>query len=170
MTIILNGTTGITSPGLDASGVNKFATTISVGNATPSVSGAGITFPTTQNASSGANTLDDYEEGSWTPGIIAGGMSITSLHSAFYTKVGRHVTAYCYFNITNTGGLSGYQITGLPFINPLGYGPVNHYYGDGMNSGLALYIESGSSFAIINHPVPNGVNMGQMFMFTYFTL
>jgi hypothetical protein len=41
--------------------------TISVGNATPSTSGAGITFPATQSASSDANTLDDYEEGTFTP-------------------------------------------------------------------------------------------------------
>ena len=35
-----------------------------------SASGAGqILFPATQNASSGANTLDDYEEGTWTPVI-----------------------------------------------------------------------------------------------------
>ena len=34
-----------------------------------SQSGTGITFPATQSASSDANTLDDYEEGDWTPSI-----------------------------------------------------------------------------------------------------
>ena len=48
-------------------GTGKFATTIGVGNATPSASGSGITFPATQSASSDANTLDDYEEGTFTP-------------------------------------------------------------------------------------------------------
>lgn len=28
-----------------------------------------IVFPATQNASSNANTLDDYEEGTWTPTV-----------------------------------------------------------------------------------------------------
>jgi hypothetical protein len=46
-----------------------------VGGATPSASGAGITFPADQSilgASTNANTLDDYEEGTWT-GTLTGG-------------------------------------------------------------------------------------------------
>jgi len=38
----------------------SFGTTIGVGGATASASGAGISFPATQSASSDANTLDDY--------------------------------------------------------------------------------------------------------------
>jgi hypothetical protein len=34
-----------------------------------SASGSGISFPATQSASSDANTLDDYEEGTWTPTV-----------------------------------------------------------------------------------------------------
>ena len=37
-----------------------------------------ITFPTTQVPSSDANTLDDYEEGTWTPVIIAAAGTINS--------------------------------------------------------------------------------------------
>jgi hypothetical protein len=40
---------------------------IGVGGATPSTGGKGITFPATQSASADANTLDDYEAGTWTP-------------------------------------------------------------------------------------------------------
>jgi hypothetical protein len=40
---------------------------IGIGGATPSASGTGITFPATASASTDANTLDDYEEGTWTP-------------------------------------------------------------------------------------------------------
>ena len=40
---------------------------IGVGGATPTSNGSGITFPATQSASTNANTLDDYEEGTWTP-------------------------------------------------------------------------------------------------------
>jgi hypothetical protein len=49
----------------------SFATTIGVGGATAAASGAGITFPATISASSNANTLDDYEEGTWTPSYSA---------------------------------------------------------------------------------------------------
>jgi hypothetical protein len=44
----------------------SFTTTIGVGGATASASGAGITFPATFSNSTNANTLDDYEEGSFT--------------------------------------------------------------------------------------------------------
>jgi hypothetical protein len=40
---------------------------IGLGGATPTTSGTGITFPATASASTNANTLDDYEEGTWTP-------------------------------------------------------------------------------------------------------
>lgn len=48
---------------INSDGTIKTSSTISVGAATPSTSGAGITFPATQSASTNANTLDDYEEG-----------------------------------------------------------------------------------------------------------
>jgi hypothetical protein len=76
---------------------------LGVGNATPSTSGAGITFPATQSASTNANTLDDYEEGTWTPILVALGGSFSSnptfsTQTGTYTKIGRFV--YCNFRIT----------------------------------------------------------------------
>jgi len=92
------------------------ATTIGVGGATPSTSGAGITFPATQSASSNANTLDDYEEGTWTPNVSNSGAGSWSTSAGTYTKIGRLVT--CQFNLD--GGSSGtagstLTLTGLPF-------------------------------------------------------
>jgi hypothetical protein len=68
------------------------ATTISVGNATPSTSGAGITFPASQSASSNANTLDDYEEGTFTPTDVSGASLSLTNTSGIYTKIGNLVT------------------------------------------------------------------------------
>ena len=73
-----------------------FASTIGVGGATPAASGAGITFPGTASASSDANTLDDYEEGTWTPTFISGGGAFTSITydsntAGRYTKIGNTV-------------------------------------------------------------------------------
>ena len=76
-------------------GTLKTATTISVGAATPSTSGAGITFPATQSASSDANTLDDYEEGTFTPTLTNDGFTRTyngTYTAGNYVKVGRTVT------------------------------------------------------------------------------
>ncbi len=121
MTIVLDGSAGITTPGLDASGTNKFATTIGVGNATPSASGAGITFPATQSASSDANTLDDYEEGTFTITPTATFVSITGTWTAetcSYVKIGKTVTVTIPIGGSNFGftALTGYyRWSGLPF-------------------------------------------------------
>ena len=83
-----------------------------------------IKFPSTQNASADANTLDDYEEGTWTPVLTAatvGNLSVTyTSQTGWYTKIGRTVTAH--FNIitsafTHTTASGNAQITGLPFTS-----------------------------------------------------
>lgn len=69
-----------------------FANTIGVGGATASTSGSGITFPATQAASTNANTLDDYEEGTWTPTDQSGaGISFDAETAGSYTKIGNNV-------------------------------------------------------------------------------
>jgi hypothetical protein len=79
-------------------------------------------FPATQNASADANTLDDYEEGSWTPALsflTPGNLSIAySSQTGNYTKVGRIVTADFLIQtstFTHTTASSSAIITGLPF-------------------------------------------------------
>ncbi len=92
------------------------ATTMGVGGATPATSGSGITFPATQSASTDANTLDDYEEGTWTPGYTPGnGSSTITGQNGTYTKVGRMVCVnfQLQFNVGTSTALG--QITGLPF-------------------------------------------------------
>jgi hypothetical protein len=91
-TAIALGATAATIAGLTLT-TPIASTTIGVGGATASASGAGITFPATQSASSDANTLDDYEEGTWTPSQGAGLTVVGAFSSTgTYTKVGRLVT------------------------------------------------------------------------------
>jgi hypothetical protein len=82
-----------------------------------SQTGTGITFPATQSASSDANTLDDYEEGTWTPVFSTGSSQPGSLtyvnRGGNYTKIGRYVIAWFYMNITVSS--SG---TGNPALTP----------------------------------------------------
>ena len=108
---------------IPAAGGVQAVTTISVGNATPSASGSGISFPATQSASSDANTLDDYEEGTWTPTVTSSGGTLTSTTSTgTYTKIGRSVTVTFSSIITNPGTASGYMIlSGFPFTNGNSY-------------------------------------------------
>jgi len=79
----------------------------------------GIQFPATQVASANANTLDDYEEGTWTPtafgGVTAGTTTYTERYG-YYTKIGNVVTAHCYISGTNSGGSGPFGIS-LPFIS-----------------------------------------------------
>ena len=93
----------------------SFTTTIGVGAATAANSGAGVTFPATQSASTDANTLDDYEEGSWTPAV--GGDATYTSQTGHYTKVGRfiHIYGQCTINVLGTG--STQFLNGLPFAN-----------------------------------------------------
>jgi len=85
---------------------------------TTTADGIGITFPATQSASTDANTLDDYEEGTWTPVFSAGGITGTSItYSGTYTKIGRVVSVS--FRAESASGninVSSYAIfSGLPF-------------------------------------------------------
>jgi hypothetical protein len=96
----------------------KAATTMGVGAATPAASGAGITFPATQSASSDANTLDDYEEGTWTPTDGSGaGLSLT-VSNAVYIKIGQMVYVATRIVFPVTASAAVVQINGLPFTTP----------------------------------------------------
>lgn len=134
MPITLNGTTGITTPAITNNGTLtqtgaatlsstlQSASTIGVGGATPAASGAGITFPATASASSDANTLDDYEEGSWTPTITASSGSITSYaaNAGTYVKIGSLVMVSLEITLSNKGTIgSAIRIIGLPFTTSL---------------------------------------------------
>lgn len=81
-----------------------------------------IKFPATQNPSSDANTLDDYEEGSWTPADGSGAaLSLTSV-SGSYVKVGRMVNVWGAFTYPVTASGANAVISGLPFATNNGSG------------------------------------------------
>lgn len=74
--------------------------------------GGGVKYPATQVPSADANTLDDYEEGTWVP--TGNGVTLT-VNAAKYVKVGKLVTAW--FDVTwpSTANASTAQIKTLPF-------------------------------------------------------
>jgi hypothetical protein len=83
-----------------------------------SATGVGIAFPATQSASTDANTLDDYEEGTFTPTLTFGGGSTGITYNAQvgrYTKVGRLVTVSFTIQLTNKGSSTGDAKVSLPF-------------------------------------------------------
>lgn len=80
-----------------------------------------IKFPASQNASADANTLDDYEEGTWTPSL--GGTTTYFQQVGQYVKIGKQVSFTGYLEINAIGTGSTTNISGLPFAAD-GYGPV----------------------------------------------
>jgi hypothetical protein len=98
--------------------------TILLRGASAPASGVGIQFPATQSASSDANTLDDYEEGTWTPTVTAAASNPTVTYivqTGFYTKIGRMVSIQGRLQInTISGGSGAFRLSGLPFTNAAG--------------------------------------------------
>lgn len=97
-----DGSTLALTGAVSATTTGKVGTTLGVGAATPSASGAGITFPATQSASTDANTLDDYEEGTWTPTVTAVTTTGSPAYAGSYVKIGKQVTATMYTTGNNS--------------------------------------------------------------------
>ena len=143
---------GVEGMRLNASGNVQFAKNISVGGATPTTSGSGITFPATQSASTNANTLDDYEEGTWTPNI--GGTATYSNQIGLYTKVGKVVSIQFIITINTLGTGSTSVVSGLPFTcqqNFAASGNVGYFNSLAVNTiFIAFYItDLGSTLTMV---------------------
>jgi hypothetical protein len=86
---------------------------------------SGITFPATAVPSADANTLDDYEEGSWEPTLTASSGSFSSVGydadtGGKYIKIGQmvYLTGTLRWTTLSVGSASGTAfISGLPFFN-----------------------------------------------------
>jgi hypothetical protein len=92
-----------------------------------------LKFPATQVASADPNTLDDYEEGTWTPTNSLG--ITTSTSTAHYVKIGLTVYLALFLNINSNSNGGSFIITGLPFA--LGDGSAS--VGCFNNTGTPLY-------------------------------
>jgi hypothetical protein len=143
-------TIAFTEGGAEAMRINSdgnvaFAKNIGLGGATPTTSGTGITFPATASASTNANTLDDYEEGTFTPEMrpTSSGSYSFGTTKGRYIKVGSLVTLHGFtaFSTVTTPGSGDLFLQGLPFAN-LNTGDAG--------SRSALCIGDSSSFATNN--------------------
>lgn len=106
----------------------------------------GIKFPATQVPSSDANTLDDYEEGTFTPyiyGDVTAGVGTYSIQYGKYTKVGNLVSIVLSINWTNHTGSGAAKIGGLPFINSYYDIPVAY-----VSNGTG-HVSDGAKYAVI---------------------
>jgi len=127
--------------------------TLTPTTSTDLVAANGFKFPATQVASADANTLDDYEEGTFTPTFTATTGSVTSYNSQVgrYRKIGSLVVCNIYLDVSNKGTLSGpLKVASLPFVGASGSGVfmqtvVTYYSNMAINIiGMTGYSSSGS--------------------------
>lgn len=146
--------------------LKKFPATIGVGGATPAASGAGISFPGTPSLSSDANTLDDYEEGTWNPTYVATSAPFTSVtygvqRGGRYQKIGNRVYASgtVITDSVTVGSAAGVvAISNLPFAPEASTGGTQNGFESASISESGLWsinqptsarIESGNAFATL---------------------
>ena len=136
-----------------------------------------IKFPAAQNASSDPNTLDDYEEGNWTPnwtGNQTGSFAYLN-NNGYYTKIGRMVTLVWWTQFATNNAAGGLQFS-LPFpVSTTSTGetrasPAMRFNGS-IPSGTQAYAGQGTSYCFFNQNATitnaNGNEIGGTL--TYFT-
>ena len=124
-------------------------------NGVTNATGTGITFPATQSASSDVNTLDDYEEGDWTPridGNTTAGTGTYTNQKGTYVKIGSLVMAKGYVTWSAHTGTGFMRVAGLPFsssstTNTYSSGTIYMDAATTITAGAVLQIYLGTSSA-----------------------
>jgi hypothetical protein len=170
--------------------VNAGAPILCLAGGNTSATGTGIAFPATQSASADVNTLDDYEEGTWTPRLEFDGINATSYTTLYgmYTKIGRQVTVSgrLVVNVLGSVGSGLARIYGLPFAAG-NFGPSPTFSGSmvsvttlvAVTGTLGLWIDNNGGISIIPYSNENGsgtftfgtnytTGSGYTFTMTYF--
>lgn len=137
----------------------------------------GIKFPATQVPSSDPNTLDEYEEGTWTPSIdsqTAGTSRVTTVYSAKYTRIGNLVYVTCYVAMTTlgSGGSGPWVINGLPFSSAGGavFSSLSIAFASDLNANVVSlygYVQQSSTQIRMTGLAAAGVSIDQLDFATY---
>lgn len=120
-----------------------------------------IVFPATQNPSANANTLDDYEEGTWIP---SNGATSYVVQTGTYTKIGNFVFIRFTLGVSTMGAGSATLISGLPFATAVNSSfPIGYWDTSATNivflsalvsaSSLVLYSATVAQASLINNPI-----------------
>jgi hypothetical protein len=155
---------------------------LSLAGGSTTATGTGIAFPATQSASTDANCLDDYEEGTWTPTYTS--ISGVTTQDRRYIKIGRSVLVMLRFSWT--GGSSGAVAVSLPFTagvgnpsssggcgsifwqgpNAASYGPISPHTSGGASS-ISFYKLAASSFTTLDGGDVNASGYDILTTFSY---
>ena len=178
MAVVINGTTGITTPGI-VGNLSVSGTSTLTGNTTASgtFTSTGLITATAGLAVGGtgaANTLDDYEEGTHQTAITMSTSGTVTLNTSFdtisYTKVGRLVTITGHPRIASVSSPVGSMYLNLPFTAKNGQqdecrsGGVFEYYDNSGGSGsyyklIGMQINQNSNLLSLNNTHTHGNNI-----------
>ena len=126
--------------------------TIVDGNLVIGTAGKGIDFSSDPNAPGmTSELLDDYEEGTWTPGwgVAAGSITANANSSGRYRKVGDTVTVWGYVSYESNAGAAGsIWVTGLPFTSGDGFGQ-----GTAQSGGGVVYVPDGIDWGYVGRDI-----------------
>ena len=164
MNLNFNGAGGVTTFATSNTERARFNSTgaLVFAGGTTTADGIGITFPATQSASSDANTLDDYEEGTFTPvisGTSTAGTGTYSVQNGAYVKIGKMVQYQIYLVLTAHTGTGDITIGGLPFTASANYYPPTAIYVNNLALTALNYPQAAVSTASTNflvRQVPTG--------------
>lgn len=145
MPVTINGTTGISTPGLTNSSGDM---TVTNGNLVLGTSGKGIDFSATSSGSGTMTSelLSDYEEGTWTPTIIGSTIAGTASYGrqrGVYQKVGNTVFYSIHVQWNSGTGTGNLRISGLPFTSSA-VNSNDQYWGGGIGYFGSLVVPANS--------------------------
>ena len=155
MSIILDGTNGIVTPDIDSgvSTLGPLTQALNLGST------GQIVFPTTQNPSANASTLDDYEEGTWLPTLVptsGGPITVRSNNSVcWYVKIGRVVHFGGRINVDVATSPSGdLRLGNFPFppapvpngSNQISFSVAYNFLASALNGPVSFFWLPGDTF------------------------
>jgi hypothetical protein len=140
MSLVLQSSGGGSVTIAEPTTASNFTQTLPAADGTVVISGTtptlnGITFPATQVPSADANTLDDYEEGTWTPTTPVSVSTSTST----YQKIGNTVYLNVFINVSSNSNTATFNITGLPYVAGSGSSSVGCF--NNKNEDLYAYMD-----------------------------
>ena len=147
-------------------------------NITFSTAGKGVHLGVTSATAS--NLLDDYEEGTWTPGMSTGTVSTAS---GAYKKIGGVVSLKGYISgFSDSSSSNQLRVTGLPFTvaestaaGPAMWENINNDFKFDISffrnsdSNIGFYYSTSGPYVIMLHSHLDGSNAGCHFSGTYMT-